>query len=421
MRRESVLYLTPIMPQRFGNGLAMRAASVLEALAQRFDVHLFVAPVAGDLGPPTDFVRAHTAQIGGLDLTTNLDPLFALISRVLDPAERTQAELAYPKPYLSRFCTADGANLLLEWSNAFPVGCIHVMRLYLAPLVQPFLRRPHLARPFCVLDLDDDEIQSCERLARLHADAGGRRAAAAAAAEAGKYRAFAQRYFPCFDRVIVCSGADASRLAGLFPDTRFAIVPNGFRPIERALRRHPSGLGPLRLLFVGTLGYFPNIDAALFLCRQVLPELRRLTEREICIDLVGAGDTTALRGLIRDPDVRLRGFVEDLAPLYAAADVAVVPLRGGGGTRIKILEAFAHRVPVVTTPLGAEGIEAADGEHVLVADDADAFAQACLSVKQKPDLATELAARAAALLDARYSPARVGGAVDKAYGLPVVR
>jgi hypothetical protein len=121
MRRDSVLYITPIMPQRFGNGLAMRAASVLEALAHRFDVYLFVVPVAGDLGQPSDFVRAHTALISGLDLTTNLDPLFALIARVLDPQERARAEHAYPKPYLSRFCTGDGASLLLEWSSAFPV------------------------------------------------------------------------------------------------------------------------------------------------------------------------------------------------------------------------------------------------------------------------------------------------------------
>ena len=420
MHRESVVYVTPIMPQRSANGVAMRAASVLKALARRFDIHLFVVPVAGDLGPPCDFVRGHTVQIGGLDLATNLDPLFGLIARVLDPQERARAERAYPNPYLSRFCTGDSARFLLEWSSALPVSGVHLMRLYLAPLAQPFLRRPASDRPFCVLDLDDDDVRTCERLARLHADMGDCGAAAVAAAEAEKYRAFANHYVPAFDRVIVCSEADASRLGGQFPGARFAVVPNGYEPPGLAFSRRPSNLGPLRLLFVGTFGYFPNVDAALFLCRGVLPALRRSTDREICIDLVGAGGTTALRGLVGDPSVRLRGFVEDLAPIYAAADVAVVPVRVGGGTRIKILEAFAHGVPVVTTSLGAEGIDAAEGEHLLFADDAEAFARACLNLKEKPELAAQLAACAAALLVARYSPAQVDAAIARACGHPVV-
>ena len=217
MHRDGVLYVTPIMPQHFGNGLAMRAASMLEALAGRFDVHLFVVPVAGDLGAPSDFVHAHTVRIGGLDLATNLDPLFALIARVLDPEERTRAGRAYPKPYLSRFCTADAASVLLEWSSGFSVAAIHVMRLYLAPLAQPFVRRPRSDRPLCVLDLDDDEIQTFERLARLHSDMGDQRAAAVEAAEANKYRAFADQFLPGFDRVIVCSEVDTSRLGGQWP------------------------------------------------------------------------------------------------------------------------------------------------------------------------------------------------------------
>jgi polysaccharide biosynthesis protein PslH len=373
-----------------------------------------------DLGPPSDFVRACTVRISGLDLATNLDPLSALIARDLDPQERARAERAYPKPYLSRFCTGDAASLLLEWSSACPVAAVHVMRLYLAPLVQPFLRRPRSDRPFCVLDLDDDEVRTRERLSRLHAEAGHQQAAAVEAVEANKYRAFADQFLPAFDRVIVCSEADASRLGRQCPGAQFAVVPNGYGPVDVTVRRRPSNLGPLRLLLVGNFGYFPNADAALFLYRHVLPALRRLTDREIRIDLAGAGDAN-LRGLVRDPNVRVHGFVEDLAPFYAAADVAVVPVRAGGGTRIKVLEAFAHHVPVVTTRLGAEGIEAAEGEHVLFADDAEAFARACLSVKQRPDLAVALAARAAALLVARYSPAQVDAAIAKAYGLPVVR
>ena len=415
MPGERVLYVTPTMPRRSGNGLAMRAAAMLDALARLFDVHLFVVPVAGTPGASSDFVRRTATRIGGLDLATSLDPLYALIGRVLDPQQRAQAELAYPKPYLSRFCSADSADKLLEWSNQFAVDAVHVMRLYLAPLAQPFLRRRRAGRPFCVLDLDDDDAQTCRRLMRLHSDLGDRRAAAVAAAEADKYDVLARRYLAAFDRVTVCSETDAGRLFTSFPDARLAVVPNGYPPTDCSRRHCPPAPGPLRLLFVGTLGYFPNADAARFLCHRVLPALRRLTDRDIRIELVGAGDTAALADLPRHPEVRLHGFVGDLAPLYAPADVAVVPVRAGGGTRIKLLEAFAHRVPVVATKLGAEGIDAADGEHLSLADDAEAFARACLDVKQNSAQAAARASRAAALLAARYSPVQVDAAVAEVY------
>ncbi|MBV8118804.1 MAG: glycosyltransferase [Alphaproteobacteria bacterium] len=415
-----MLYVVPVMPQTFGNGLAMRAAMVLGALARRFDVHLFVVPVTGDVGPPSDFVRSSTVRIGGLDLARNVDPLYGLIARVLDPDARARAELAYPKPYLSRFCTGDSAGYLLEWGSQFSVSAVHVMRLYLAPLAFPFLRRSPADRPLCVLDLDEDDVQTCCRLARLYSELGDRGAAAFATAEAKKYRTFTDRYLGAFDRVIVSSEPDAVRLAGRFPGARFALVPNAYRPVELIHRRRRRGRrpGPLRLIFVGTFGYFPNLDAARFLCREVLPILRRLSDREIRIDLVGSGSTAAMAGFAGRSEVEVHGFAENLAPLYAAADVAAVPVRAGGGTRIKILEAFAHGVPVVTTALGAEGIDADDGVHLLFADDAEAFARACLRLKEVPELAARLVAHAAELLATRYTPARVDAALAEAYGDP---
>jgi glycosyltransferase involved in cell wall biosynthesis len=416
MPRDGVLYVTPVMPRETGNGLAMRAAGILEALAHRFDVHLFVVPVAGDLGPPSDFVRGSTARIGGLNLAAKLDPLFSLISRILDPEARARAELTYPKPFLSRFCTGESARCLFDWSNDAPISAVHVMRLYLAPLAHSFLRRPRAEKPFCVLDLDDDEIRTCRRMARLHRDWGDSRKAAAATAEAEKYRALAKRYLAAFDRVLLCSETDALNLADCFPSARFAVVPNGYRAVDPGRRHRPSGQGPLRMLFVGTFGYFPNADAVRFLCHEVLPALRRLTDREVRIDIAGAGGPTTVADLARQAGARLYGFVEDLAPLYAAADIAVVPLRAGGGTRIKVLEAFAHGVPVVTTRVGAEGIDAADGEHLLVAEDGEAFARACLFIKDRPELAASFATRAAALLSTRYGPTQVDAAIAATYG-----
>jgi glycosyltransferase involved in cell wall biosynthesis len=317
----------------------------------------------------------------------------------------------------------------MEWASAARPDAVHVMRLYLAPLADGFLRLPPSARPKCVLDLDDDEMQARERLARLAAASGETEIASFEAAEAKKYGVAAKRYFTVFDRVAVCAAHDAVRLGAQFPETTFMAVPNGFVPSLASAVRRLQREGPLRLLLVGTFGCYANRDAAFFLAHNVVPALCRLTTRQIQVDLVGSGGAKALgelstpaRKLLRvpgtsalNPIIKVHDYVEDLCPHYSRADVAVVPLRAGGGTRIKILEAFAHGVPVVSTRMGAEGIRVADEEHLLLADDAVEFARACLRLKEGPELACGLAARASALLHEQYTPAQIADAVSALY------
>jgi glycosyltransferase involved in cell wall biosynthesis len=415
MKRASVLYITPVLPASQGNGLAMRAGLILQGLARCFDVHLFVVPVAGDGGEASDFVRQHTARVGELELSRCLDPHFGLIARVLDPEERFQAELAYPKPQLSRFCSSESARRMVEWAGTERIDAVHVMRLYLAPLAERYLRLSSSTRPMCVLDLDDDEVQSRERLARLAAASGDAKVAALEAAEAKKYSLAAKRYLAAFDRVAVCAADDITRLRAQFPEVTFMVVPNGCAPPSAFSVRLPLQDETLRLLLVGTFGCYANRDAAFFICRDVLPALRRLTGRQIQIDLVGSGGAVTLSELALTPNIKVHDYIEDLGPLYSLADAAVVPLRTGGGTRIKILEAFAHGVPVVSTRIGAEGITVTDGQHLLLADDAEGFARACLRVKESQELACGLAMRASALLHERYVPARIVDAVSALY------
>jgi glycosyltransferase involved in cell wall biosynthesis len=104
-----------------------------------------------------------------------------------------------------------------------------------------------------------------------------------------------------------------------------------------------------------------------------------------------------------------------VAPYYDRADVVVVPLRAGGGTRIKVLEAFAHRVPVVATPMGAEGLEVSPGRHLLVGDGPDALAAACLRLLRDPALGRQLAADAHALVKRRYALPVVARAIRNLY------
>lgn len=394
--RRGLLLLSPIMPDEQGNGLAMRAGVALGALARRFDVHLGLVPVAAGPQTPSPLVRRCAATIRSLPLAEHLDPHFGLIERVLDPEARRRARLAYPKPYLSRFCTSRSASVVAEWCTAEAVSALHVMRLYLAPLAGPSIQG------FRVLDLDEDEVVTHRRIADLHRHRGAPALAQRDEAEAAKYEALLTRSLTAFDRVLVSSPVEAERVRRHAPDAAIEVVPNAAPPTAPLARVDGTPHRPLRLLFVGNLGYAPNEDAVNYLCRDILPPLRAALPRPVVASIAGAGASAALVTATAASGVDLLGPVGDLRPLYAEADVAVVPIRAGGGTRIKILEAFAYGTPVVATSIGIEGIAAQDGEHALIADGPEAFVRACIALATEPGRAREMAARAGRLVDQSY-------------------
>jgi glycosyltransferase involved in cell wall biosynthesis len=179
------------------------------------------------------------------------------------------------------------------------------------------------------------------------------------------------------------------------------VVPNGVdtalfpfaEPAER----------PARVVFVGNLGYFPNVDAAGWFARQVLP-LVVAARPGVTLSLVGARPARAVRQLARrDPHVTLVGPVPEVRSHLAAAAVAVAPLRAGSGQQLKILEAMAAGTPVVATTTAAAGLEAVPGEHLLVADDPAAFSAHVVRLLDDSSLRVAMARRARRLVEERYS------------------
>jgi glycosyltransferase involved in cell wall biosynthesis len=162
------------------------------------------------------------------------------------------------------------------------------------------------------------------------------------------------------------------------------------------------------LLFVGNLSYQPNIDAACGLVQDVLPRLQPLLDEAATVTLVGPlgadGTVAALGGR---PGVRVTGFVPDLESYYANADVVVAPLTAGSGTRIKLLEALARGLPVVTSSAGAAGLDVHDGVQLLIADSPDETARAILRLAHDRALGERLGGEARRLVRRRYSHARI--------------
>jgi glycosyltransferase involved in cell wall biosynthesis len=402
LRQATALLVSPILPASGGNGLALRAGVFLEALAADHEVTLLLVPLAGGGGETPDFVRQRTARVALLSLEGTLDPLYALSAGVGDPAARLAALRAYPRPSLCRWATtptlaraADAVGAV----SAHPFDTVVVLRSYLAPYAAPFLAEGS----FRVLDLDDDERLTQSRLSELYERRGRPEEALLAAAEAGKYAAHERVWLPRFDLALAASELHAAAVRarddGGGP---VRVMPNTVE-VPDEVRRAPHS-STLRLLFVGNLGYEPNVDAALWLAKEIVPCLRALRQRGGAVELRIAGsrpaaEVTALAGA----GVEVCADPPDLAPHYAWADVALAPIRTGGGTRIKILEAFAARVPVVATGIGAEGLAVNDGEHLLLADDTAGIAAACRRLADHPALAGRLTANALARVRERYS------------------
>lgn len=206
-----------------------------------------------------------------------------------------------------------------------------------------------------------------------------------------------QRCSDAVDRVVVCSTLDVDR-SGL---ANAVAVPNGSSevPGADADRRSLRGGAPT-MSFVGALDYEPNSDAVLWFIDQVLPEVRsRLPEARFRVVGRGAGGL----GLSRvPPGVEIVGEVADLQPELEAADVSVVPIRLGAGTRLKVIEAMANHIPIVTTQVGCEGIALSDGVHALIANHPRHFADGCLRVLMSGGLRQTLADQSAELFMKSY-------------------
>ncbi len=199
---------------------------------------------------------------------------------------------------------------------------------------------------------------------------------------------------------LVCSDDDGKKLGALSGQRNIHVAPNGVDLGYFGAEVPPSATG--HLVLTGSMDWAPNEDAALWFSAEVLPEVRRVAG-ELPFYVVGRNPSDKLRALgERDKQTIVTGTVPDVRPFLVGARCLVVPIRVGGGTRLKILEAFAARVPVVSTRVGAEGIAARDGEEILFAETPADFAAQVARLGKDPALGRRLADRARLLVEATY-------------------
>jgi glycosyltransferase involved in cell wall biosynthesis len=201
------------------------------------------------------------------------------------------------------------------------------------------------------------------------------------------------------DRVVAVSEADREAIHAIAPEVEITIVPNGVDLDEHIGYHGP--VEPFDLVFTGKMDFRPNVDAMLWFGQEVLPLI--LEHRpDVKLAIVGQRPHPRLAPLRDVPGVTITGWVDDVRPYIAGATVYVAPLRVGGGTRLKLLQAMAMGTAVVATSLGAEGFPVVHSRDLLLADAADDFAQAVLTLLDDPEQRAQLGTAGRRFVESNY-------------------
>jgi glycosyltransferase involved in cell wall biosynthesis len=222
-----------------------------------------------------------------------------------------------------------------------------------------------------------------------------------------KLRRYERHVCRQLDRVAAVSEADASALARLVPGLQPAVVPNGvdlkyYDESARGDEANGARLKAPSLVFTGKMDFRPNVDAVMWFVDEVLPHIRA-GRQDVHFYIVGQKPHPRLQVLRGRDDVTLTGWVDDVRPYFSQATVYVAPLRMGGGTRLKLLEAMAMRKAIVSTALGCEGFDVTDGREMRIADAPDAFARAVLELLGSTGQRVALGQTARRFVEAHYA------------------
>jgi glycosyltransferase involved in cell wall biosynthesis len=375
------LLLAPEAPYPLAGGGALRTASLLHYLAPRYDVDLIVFRQPDAPDPRKHLPPSLVRDVFPLELPRNGRGFAA---RALRNASRLVRGVP---PLVDRFSGFENEVARLAARRKYEVAVVE--HFWCAPYweqIAPAARRT-------VLDLHNVE-------SRLHA----RCADVEQTAEAFAHRVFERAsrdleraWLPRYSTILAASEEDAELARWIAPGACISVYPNAI----------PSTALPPRgdeevVVFSGNMEYHPNRSAVRFFRTEIWPRIRERWP-QLVWRLIGKNPEAVKELTVGDSRIELHGAVDDAVAELAHCRVAVVPLLAASGTRLKILEAWAAGLPVVSTSIGAEGLSARNGEHLLVADGAEAFAREVTRLLACKDMRTQLGMAGRLLLEKEFT------------------
>ena len=404
LMKPGLLFISPVFPSPDGPGLAMRPYCQIVSLSRLYSIHLLVAGTSpekprydGDIGKYCDRID-YICRYGYSGWK------FSLWHRGLRFMDKIKHlvkgdDLCFAVDLGDSSCLRHDTILTMIAGMEFER--VHTFRLYLGPVAETLMKKG--LKSFYSLDIDDIESETRKSISGLLAENGDSAQASGLSEEAKIFFNVEKQKIPNYDQIFICSRRDRDILQNRFPDKVITVLPNVI-PITKGTRNRRTN-SFFTMLFVGTMGYYPNTDAVMFFAEQIAPILREESPQPWRLHVVGSLPEKAwIKQFESVSEIEFPGWVNDLSLEYDAADIIIVPIRGGGGTRIKILEAFARGIPVVSTSKGAEGLDIENGAHLLIEDTPRLFAEACIRLMKDHQLGDELSRKAFSLVAAKYSP-----------------
>ena len=393
--RKRILILTPQLPYPPRQGTAIRNYNLIAHLAARHRLHLLSFLQEGDELTPDSPLFHHCQRI-----ETVPAPRRTLAQRLLTTAFSPLPDMALR--LASRAFRDRLATLIAE--ETYDV--VQIEGIEMAPYGLWLRAWPRFAkltpRPLLVFDDHNAEYLLQRRVFETDVRLPRRWAGALySLIQWQKLSRYEAHVCQQVDRVAAVSEADAEALRRLVPGLDLAIVPNGVDLDYYGAEVPPLDLHSPSLVFTGKMDFRPNVDAVLWFADEVLPRIRA-ARPEVHFYVVGQKPHARLDPLRQREDVTLTGWVEDVRPYIAGAAVYVVPLRMGGGTRLKVLEAMAMGKPIVSTSLGCEGFDVADGRELRVADTVEAFAATVLELLEDEPQRARLGRTARRFVETHY-------------------
>jgi len=404
---ERLLFLTPQLPYPPHQGGALRNFGLIKGLAQRgYAITLLSFVEEGQ--PP--YVETPLADLC-TSVTTVPAPLRTLRQRLLDLLVG-HADMA------RRLWSPSLLDALHGLLNREHFRAIHFGGLEMATYLRPArsVLGDGTSDTLLIYDATNAEYALQARIARQDVRLVRRwHQALYSIVQAQRLKRFEAAVCRAADYIFACSQTDAQLLGKLSPSTPVAIIPNAIDVAAYdATKWPPADIPHPALVFTGKMDFRPNVDAVLWFAESILPRIRRSVPDAHFV-IVGQKPHLRLDALRGRPGILLTGAVPHIQPYLAAADVYVAPLRMGSGTRLKLLEAMAMGRAVVSTRLGAEGIDVREGEHLLLADSPAAFAQAVLALLYDEDRRKDMGTNAARLVRQCYDWSAIIPHVEAAY------
>ena len=374
---KKILILTPQFPYPPHQGTTMRNFNLIAGLARRHEVHLlaFGDPVESQ-GTPLDGL-CHSIQVVPPPERSMAQRLTGLLfSRLPDMAQRLPS---------AEFQERLAATVKREQPDIVEVEGIELAQY----LFQVADGRGGARSPLLVYDDHNAEYVLQQRAFETDARQPKRWIPASYSfVQWKRLQGYERRACEAADRVVAVSETDAGVLRRLVPGLEPAVVPNGVDMAfcAEAVAPLAKGAGPGEgdLVFTAKMDFRPNVDAVQWFAQGILPLVRREAP-ETRFWVVGKDPHPRLAPMAEDPAIVITGWVEDVRPYIAGAGVYVIPLRMGGGTRLKVLEAMAMGKAIVSTTVGSEGFDVVSDRELVMADTPSEFAAAVLALLRDPE------------------------------------